>query len=974
MASYDLTAKITDSRINPRALTRAGLEFVQARSDGNVAVVEGSNPVALMIEYGATMASATILAVENATRPLYRSAILTYRDLYRHMADKDYLDRFSTPAQGQFMLLLDMDEVLSKAVLVPNTNGIRKLVIPRYTSVIVEGMSFNLQYPIEIRVLPQNNLSVNYDLSIDSPFDVLESNRLVWRVAKFMGTTKLLVNIGLRQLALSTNYVNVNDLTGYRKEFAFSDFFYYARVFTRNNADVDWTEIRTSHSDDIYDPYVATASLRVLNGTLQVNIPQIYFGNGLIRDDLRVDIYTTKGDIDVDLEKLTSQDFQVRTMDSTEPLDLYSAPLQTMRSFKILSPYRVKGGARGLTFIELRNRVVNRGTNTSGQPITEYQLRARGAVDGFDIVKYVDNVTSRIFVATRDLPAPDNGDLVNGMDMTVLPWITRIIDEVDGDGVVKVGPIYVIKPKVLFEETVDGLKRVDQAFVNQLLDSVEYPPEALARAINDKNYLFTPFHYVIDTSSDRMRVNAYELDTPEVKAVDFVQENISLGIVASTLLHQVISNVDGTGYTLAVEMSSDGMPANMTASDIAAQLSYTLNGARRYIQGQLKGPIDVTTGKPVSGRWIFTFAISTRFDVDVNDRMSLGLESSVLPIYTEFDLVYVIKDFAPSSSSVTDIDAIVKAPLLTNYEVGSTFFGVSQEKLYVEFGQRLDRLWTRMRTIGGIQRYLTYPDDIPLLWTEDVYQTDATGLPVVTIDETSNTATAVKLHAIGDPVINDGVQAYLHRAGDFVLDADGKPIPDNGAIGQLREIDLFLLDASYRYADDTVTRTYYESCLDLLQQWIKNDLENINDRLIDQTQLFFHPKRNFGQVRVITGVGDPEVIRSEQRLSVVFDVTQAIFDNLPVRQAISDRLGRVIDEVLKNTVIAKTDIEIALKQTFNQDILSASISGLFEDKHNVVTVIDKSVRPVIGKRLVVTGTQSLRVVNDINVTFIPHRV
>ena len=44
----------------------------------------------------------------------------------------------------------------------------------------------------------------------------------------------------------------------------------------------------------------------------------------------------------------------------------------------------------------------------------------------------------------RDLPAPDNGDLANGMDMTVLPWITRIIDEVDGDGVVKVGPIYVI--------------------------------------------------------------------------------------------------------------------------------------------------------------------------------------------------------------------------------------------------------------------------------------------------------------------------------------------------------------------------------------------------------------------------------------------------------------------------------------------------------------------------------------------------
>lgn len=975
MATYDLSSKIASSRINPRALTKLGLEFMKVRSDGDIAIVEPSNPISLMIEYGAAVANGTLLAIENATRPLYKSATTTYRELYRHMADKDFLDRFSSPAKGSFILLLDMEEVLSKAVLVPGTNGMRKLVVPRNTSVVVEDHSFNLQYPIEIRVLPQDNISVNYDLSQLSPFDLIKSNRLQWRSSFVEGVRKLAISIDMKQLKLVTSYININELAGYRKELAFSDYFYYARAFTRGTNSLEWTEIKTVHTDDIYDPYTATAILRVLNGIVVVNIPQIYFANGLIKDELRIDVYTTKGPVSLDLGLLMSEDFTVKLMESTEPLDFYSAPLQTMRSFKILCPGKVTGGGKGLSFIELRDRVINRSYSQLGLPITELQLKQNARVEGFDVVKYVDNITSRTYVATKEIPPPANGDLVNGMDMTILPWITRITDEVDGVGVVRVGPRYIINPSVLFEETDSGLVRVEQRVVELYNDPSAYPPDILARAINSANYLYTPYHYVIDTSSDRMRLSAYSLTTPVVESTDFVQENLSLGVTTSSLYNAVGYNEDGTGYRIAVEMGIDGMPPGLGGNEIDAQLSFVIGQARRYFTGILKGPFDPDTNQPVSGRWIFLFEIPTQFDVDENNRMSLGNESSTLPLFTEFDLAYVIRDYAPTNSHATDIDKLVSPTLLSNYAVGSTYYGIVQEKLFVEFGRRLDRLWTRMRTIGGTQDYLKYTDDIPRYYEEDVYKLTEGGIPEVTIDLATNDVTFTKLHRAGEIQLDDNGRPIIEFArGTYILDQHGEKIPDNGIIGQRRELDLFLLDASYKYANDSSTVNYKNQTLDLLRQWIEQDLETLSGRLIDQTRLFYHPKKSFGQVRVITGVGDPEVIRSEQRLTVTYDVALATFNNLELRNAISERTGRVVDEVLKNTVISKTDAEIALKKAFEAEILGARIQGLFEDAHHVVTVTDRSIRPVIGKRLIVTGTKSLRVVNDIDCVFVPHKV
>ena len=975
MATFDLAERIVSSRINPRALTRLALQYLNERSSGELGLVEASNPVALVTEMASSISAGTILAVENATRPLYKSATLKMVDLYRHMADKDFLDRFSSPATGTFVLLLDLDEVTSRAVLVPNANGVRKLVIPRFTSVVVEDHWFCTQYPIEIRVLPQDNISVVYDVSVDSPFDILKSNRLSWNIHYVAGKKKLAVTIDMKQLRLSTNYVNLNSLAGYRKEFSFTDYFYYARVYTRASDAIDWVEIKTTHVDDVYDPYNATACLRVQNGILVVNIPQIYFANGLIKEDVRVDIYSTKGPINLNLSNLTAEDFRVKLMESVEPLDLYSTPLQTMRSFKIVSPYKIQGGTKGLTFVQMRDRVINRTGNAMGMPITELQLKESAAVLGFDVVKYIDNVTNRVFVATRDQPAPTNGDLVNGMDMTVLPWLTRLEEEIDGKGIVRVGDRVVIKPNVLFEETSSGLKRIDQMDVDLLDDRSVYTPSDLANRINTANYLFTPFHYVVDTSYDRMRLSAFDMTHPEVEGVDFVDENLSLGINTSTTGSIVGVKPDGTGYRVGVVMATDGLPTALRAGDVAAQLSYTDSHGRHYIQGELKGPFDPSTQKPLDGQWLFVFDIPTRFDVDEDDRMSFGTESSSLPLNTEFDLIYVIKDYVPNTTINSAIDALVETSSLSNYEQGSLYYGLSHEKLYVRFGRRLSRLWTRMRTIGGVQEYLRYPVDIPMLYESDVYETDATGLPIIDYDEVSGAVSLRKLHSQGDPVFDSaGDPVYKHRAGDFVLDNNQQPIPDGGVIGQLREIDMFLLDACYRYADDVGTSSYYEDCLTRVVQWIDNDLEDLSGRLIDQTKLYFHPKKNFGQVKVITGVGDPETIRSEQRLTLTFDVSQSVYDNPSLKQSLCDRAGRVIDAVLKQTVISKTDVEIALKEAFSTDILSARITGLFEDKHYVVTVIDKSVRPVVGKRLVVTGTQSLRVINDIDYVFVPHRV
>lgn len=281
----ELMTEVGDLRNNPAAVQRVVLSALESMVDGDYDVVDPSNPFVFLLESACVVGAAGMQRNEALMRYQYPSLAQTEEEIYRHMSDVDYANRFGSPGRATMVWMGSLPEIIDRAVL--DDNGVRKVIIPRETEVVVEGMTFTLQYPIEIRVMPHGGVQVVYDVNRPSPLQTLESNLLDWEVVRMSGSGSdldhielLMIRIPMLQFKLTDHYDQLNPTSGFTKAYTFSDQFYYARVYVSSGVDGEWEEILTTHSDQVYDPTTPTAKLKVYGQNLEVTVPYIYFNRG----------------------------------------------------------------------------------------------------------------------------------------------------------------------------------------------------------------------------------------------------------------------------------------------------------------------------------------------------------------------------------------------------------------------------------------------------------------------------------------------------------------------------------------------------------------------------------------------------------------------------------------------------------------------------------------------------------------------
>lgn len=959
MAEFDLAALMEQAVRNPAGLQTVGIDYVQWRLDGDN-VPDPLSPLVQLMEVGSTQ---TALAIQQALaldRRRYGLLAQTFEDLYAVMTDRDFLNRFAKPATMPLSIWVERDTVLS--LMAPVGNGSKKMTIPRYTVFTVSNeYAFTLLYPIEIRQLQHGALQVAYNTDRLSPLQTLEDNVIPWWNSRDdEGVNRLRLDVKLLQLA--RDYRVFQPLNGSANAFVmtFEDSYFAARVFRQVNS--RWVEMKTTHSEQIHDPQVPTAYLEVDEGALRISIPPIYLTNGLIPGDIRVDVYSTKGALEVPLSQLDATQYSWDFGDDLD--DPSQAPFwkgMPNLSMAVFSDGIISGGQPALTFEQTRDLVISRGSSID-IPITPPQVRANLELQGFNVMLGRDDLTGRIYYATRSVPNNPDSEFTTSISSGMVPISVSMEKLARMPGVYDNGERVTLSPSTLM--------RIENGRL-QVVNADQYPnasgatTETMVAAVNGNEYVYTPFHYVLDATNSNFALRAYYLENPKLTLREFLGENQSTLLSVST--QQFAVERTAYGYRIVINCRPSTGYDNIAQSDTHLHLGfYPRNESElAYVAGTVLGILD--------GVWTWEFQLRTNFDVDANDDLVLTnfLQYDTTPrnlavgMDTRFFLVHTVTNYRILNLSGSDIDAYVPRFMLPDQ---SEPIGVQLEAVTFQLGTALTDFWRGCRPVAGSEQYQLYTQDVLKFYPSDVYEMDpVTKRPKYTI--VNGELVYTKLHAKGDPVIgSDGQQEIAFYAGQVKVDEKGEPI----VVSQrptLRLMDLFVMDGAYYFANQSAAQNDAQYLPARIADTYLATILAIGARGLESTWYYYYPKTTIGKINVLTDSARSRMMNSRLRGTCVLKLSQLGYNNEEYQGSVRKMITDIINQHLQRETVSMMDIMAEIKNKSDSDLIGCELA-LYADGVEIDTFSagDESVRFSLNRLLYLRDDGKLGIKEDLTFT------
>jgi hypothetical protein len=971
MARAELDALIEAAKLNPMAVQRAGIEYLQRVTNGEVEVVDPSNAFVYLMEFASTLFSNGRRKAEFLNRVQYPEQAMTRSDLYRHMSDVDYINVFGSPSVTKLLICPSKSEVMDKAVDT-GVGGIRKLVIPRHTEIRAGDVPFTLQYPIEIRVLAHGGLQIVYDNDRPSPLMALETNQVDWSLENYnIGNEEFIqMEVPVQQVAIKSYTAALTAAKVFSKTYAISDQFHYCRVYT-SLGNGQWEEIRTTHSEQIFDPATPTAVLKLTDAGLNVSIPQIYYSTNLVNKSIRVDVYTTRGVLELALNGYSADMFTATFADfDNDDNGKYTSPASRITSIYMMASKPATGGSNAISFDKLKERAVNNALGPIEVPITNVQIQTQLdqlTDSGFSCVLVIDNTTRRLYSASRELPAPFVKEVSTGAGANVVTLsksIAQILAEAD---VMDNGQRITVMPTTLYRDNGGYLSIVDAETRDAML---RMPSDLLVDQVTNGNYFYTPFHYVYDTNDGVFTVRPYYFGDPTVSNRFFVTDNGTMGVGVTSNSH--VFERTPTGWVVRVMTNSTDAMKDLDDDALVAQLAYIPPGeiSRVYLNGSLYGR------DPKSKEWIFEFRFDSTWDVDSTHHVYLdgfegeGISPHPYPasMNTVFDIFYGVETAQVEAGERTSIDDNMGMFMYPN-----SLAGLYHEQVTLKLGESLEGLWARARSTAGEEQYMRYEEDIPSRYTANVPElNDETGAVVVDYDGDGKPYVVYK-HRVGDIMTDPETEheIILHRAGTIMYQ-NGEPIVKTPR-AVLRQVELCLLDGAYYFVTNDTDVAYRETVPQQIVEWVNITLAPIRKKLLENTTLWFHPKATVGLIKAIVDGSLAMTMQAAQHLEVEYFVDANVYRNEALKEEIRKSTRKTITAAFKALQVSRDGLQSELKDVMGDDVMSVSVSNLGGvSNYSVITMADESSRLCIGKKLVALPNATFGVEDSIDIVFSKH--
>lgn len=926
---------VNTNQYNAAQLALDSIDFFANLHDGEVDVFDATNPFVYALSHSSASAVANAQQLDAIHRQLYPVLARTNEDLNRHRSGQDDYGRFSLPATTTIHYLTDLASILKYAVL-DSGSSVKKLVIPEETVFEVGGIPFGIHYPITIKVFDNDTLSILLDTSGGiNPLYSPETNEIehVYRSNQFDSDGESTAVTGDRQELLDLaipvhqfarkNYVEpVNSNVGFTREYPFTDKYMYTRVFTGSDAN-GWRELETTHSGEIYDALstnTPTAVITVEDETLKVRIPQIFFTTGAMGANVKVVVYTTLGEVSFSLKDYLTEQYAVIFSDTNPDTKTYSAPMRSLAVSAAYSKELCVGGSNGLTFEESRDLIIYN-ANLARTPVTSEQLDLAMRGLGYQLMVYKDYLTEKLYLATRGLTPLTIGEVPITPTVGLNSLTANPESLVTLDTVVDNRTQITLLPNTLYK-LINGRVVVVSDAERIEMDNMTNT-ELLVR-LSEATYVFSPFYYVLDIEDDYFEYRAYNLDYPEFSSKFFINSHANTSEYISTSKVN-IEKVDN-GWEVLVETTGSGGIQEAFDGDVIAQLSF--QGRFDTVYSGVNGTLVERTE---DGNFIFKFLLETNYNIDADNYIQLtnfkAGENDLLPKDAVFNPVFRLS-YATSlvGSSVLDSE-IVETIIPSDHHV------LTVENVHLKLGTGLDKLFLKSRPVTSEKQVKRHTTDILAYWEADVWETDGSGSLKLYEnpkypDESSIPYIGKKLYTAGEPVLDtEGNPTYKQRTGDPVI-VDGEPVYLTGRSLQYF-IELFLLDARFRYATETNSMSLISDIVENVEYYLENDIAPWEAKVLGGTEMVFYPKRTMGEVSVTVSENRTLTIDAQQNLVFRVYLTETAFKDTKTVNLVERTIREISSSMLSKVSVNKDEIQEAIKTAVGGDtIISVAMEGL----------------------------------------------
>jgi len=933
---------------NPLSIQNIVLEDIQNKLLGGTPVVGVNNVFTGILEAFSTTTADAINEVLNLHPSIYPKRATTATDLYRHISFLDYVGLFATPASCEILISLDKKYLIDYAQ--DFNDNYKKVTIPTDSVFTIAGNSFGIHYPIDIKInRVTNSIVTSYDTETVNPLHRLSVNTIEHRDYSVNGMELIAIQIPIHQFIKTTFVEDLSPNAGFAKAYTFDDQFYALRA--HHYIDGSWQEMDQTLAEDTYNSDNPTIKMVVEFDTnrIKITIPQVYFSNDLMGSKLKIAIFSTKGEIDIDIGQLSAEDITTNYVISAEPEEnKYSKILHRIPT-QLVAPlsYTIAGGGNGISFEEFRARVVN-DSFTDGLLVSHMERQKAFEAVGFVSKQYVDNITDRIYLCFKELIDPygsiiPSGNIPTRITRDVIANTATIKNNLEGS--------ITILPTTVYKYVDDICLVLTDTETTEL--SVLPKTEKIAM-YNNNIYTKCPFHVRVNITDKYPLAESFDLSSPVINRIEHIAENINVSSQLSIYSAAITHKSEGTGgFEIKLVVTPTDDILELPIEDIVVYLD----------TDDAVGPnvhMEATYSETIDGKYIYIIGLTTNYDLDVNHNIIL---SPFNDLFSAVDVSIPLKFTLRASFMVhgNHIDSISakNTPLKTAIAPSfNEYVPLLQQNIYITLGEHVEYVFSRVDLMYTSEEYARHQVSIPVTYQSTVYETDAQGIPIYTTDVDGNIVLVPKYNQ-GDQMQDaNGDLIWLHEVGDIILDSKGNP-----TIAEDREliynVDMLHVSARLTLSEADEHAGFMSMVTQKLRQYF-DTIAPIRERLLEKTKLYFQPIRSIGTGLFKLDSDTHLEVPLELELSLKLHVYEFVAANNQYLELLRTSILKLIDRHLATGIFSLTAIAKEIRESMSEHVREVDILGINNDPtlQTLISAGDDS-RPSLRQQLVVMADKTI---------------